>query len=344
MKRLIGLVGASLFLLLALIGCGGGLFAPSPEQYAAATATLMRANSLATVDTASNDAHSTAVFGEAQATATVASAGANATVVAFAQSAQATQTIAPIVTGRIQNQTNASNVGDWVWLGVFGFLGAAVVLVVFAFSALVRTRATMLPRSRDGQIQPVLIHSTVIDPQRMIGPTATAPQAPGWMDQLARLLEWRKTGQLPAAPEPHALLSDGGADADHYLAAAESANQATATAALMRPDQADAARKQRLEIMTKNAGPGLLGGGSSITRVVGVGDSAVDAFARAIAHDMGDHIVPAAPATVVDPALSSGVNVLPGNDTTTPRLEPTADAGAPVSDEEWAASKPVEAK
>ncbi len=342
MKRLIGLIGASLFLLLALIGCGGSLFAPSPEQYAAATATLMRAQSIANADAVQNEARATAIFGESQATATAAWAGANATVTAMAQSASATATIAPIVVGRIDNQARASNVGDWVWLGVFGTLGAAVVLLVFAFGGMVRTRGTMLPRSRDGQMQPVLIHGTVIDPQRMIGPAATAPQAPGWMDQLARLLEWRKTGQLPAAPEPHALLSDGGADADHYLAAAESANQATATAALMRPDQADAARKQRLEIMTKNAGPGLLGGGSSITRVVGVGDSAVDAFARAIAHDMGDHIVPAAPATVVDPALSSGVNVLPGNDATTPRLELTVDAGAPVSDEEWAASKPQE--
>ncbi len=335
MKRYIGLIVGSLFLVFAFAGCGGSLFAPSPEQYAAATATLMRANAIATSDSASNDARATAIFGESQATATVAWVGANATATAMAQSASATATIAPIVAGRIDNQARASNVGDWVWLGVFGFLGVAIVALAFAFSAMVRTRATMLPRARDGQMQPVLIHGTVVDPSRMIGPAMTAPQAPGWMDQLARLLKWRKTGQLPAAPEPHALLTDGGADADHYLAAAESANQATTMAAMMRPDQGDAGRKTRLEIMTKQGGGlPLFGGGASITRVVGMGDTAVDAFARAIAHDMGDRLAP--PATV---------NVLPGNDAlTTPQLEPTASDGAtvpngaPVSDEEWAAA------
>jgi len=290
----LGLTGLFV-IILVVVGLNVSSIVPSPERYAAATATILRVQNLATQDAAYVQAYQTAV----------------PTRIAEEFAAQ-----------RASDQ--AAN--DWLMGGLAMFVLVGLAVVVF-----IRSRAAIIPRGRDGQLPGVRHGNAVTDLQRAIGPTVVVQQ-PSAADRFWHLV---KHQPLPA---PHVLLTDGGADADHYLAAAESANQATTVAALMRPDQSDAERKQRLEIVTKNGGGlPLLGGGSSITRVVGVGDSAVDSFARAIAHEMGDHIVPAA---------SPAVDVLPGNDAATPRLEPTAadrmplSDDAPVSDEEWAASKP----
>jgi len=309
------------FILFALVVSTATTFCvPSPEQYAAATATVYRAQGLATANAhyntsleQANYARQTASAGEAyatatavamsaQATATAVGVSANATAAAarvaqwgtataVANSALATSTAVPIALG--VTASTAERDKTWAWIALLGGTMLLVTLFAIAFAVVswVRTRARIVPRDASGQLPAFWDErtQTLVEPSRMIGAAITLPHQPDALDALARAIQYFETGQVRALERGHVETTDGGASADHLLAAARASLAATATAAMFRPDNAERGRAQKIE-MVRQSGGGLplfdRVGETPITRVVVAGDSAI----RAIAEQLGDPI------------------------------------------------------
>lgn len=305
----VGLVG-----MLALASC------TSPESQAAATATVIRANSLATSDALnnaaleqSNAARATSAAGQAYATATAVENSARATSTSVAVSVGGTSTAIALqaqATAAIQNQiidatrtavpyqaidveTNSQTERARNWTATGGLIGlvAVAILMGLAFVSLVRTRGKLIPRGADGQLPGVLLGGVVIDPQRMLGAT-TVPQA-DYLYQVYRIAHYLGTGKVLPNPDQTPRLPDG-VDADHLLAAVSSANAATGLAALARPGADPRDIKTRVEIIKQNGGLPQLAPPPTSTRVVFQGP------VQAIAARLGDLLPDENPPTLIE--------------------------------------------
>lgn len=280
------LIASAIIVALLMISCS-----PSPENYAGATATLMKANSIQTSDALdvtwreTEQAHVNALNG---ATQTAVIAQVQATATALQVQAAATATAVPFNAVIAQTTADTQNVRTWVITGLTGGLAVASVLLALAIAATVYTRSKMLPRARDGQAQPVLIGGTVVDTQRAIGPAVTV-RNPDIVDQF-----WHIVHGQPL-PEPHVMALDAGADADHLLAAANSANAVSATSALMRPGLAPHDRSARVELTHKAGSRDPWTGqvNAPQTRVVVQGNDALQIIAQQLGDRMPKDFFPA---------------------------------------------------
>jgi len=264
----------NLTLVLVIVGAALSACAPSPEQLALARQ----------IDT-STQATATIAAINAKAQATIASGQAQATATSLMLGIQATQTAAPFnsVAVGVTTATNATK--QWA-MALLGVVGGLLVLLCAgsAAAAWLRSRAMQMPRDKSGQLPGVLEDGVVTDPQRMIGPSIALPRQPDFLWQIARAVRYLRTGLVEPVPDPSFTLTDGGADADHLLAAAQSANWTTGMASMFRPDNAERGRRDKIEILKRDAGKGLLGSGfgasSPQTRVIVQGDSAIQEIAR----------------------------------------------------------------
>lgn len=230
---------------------------PSPESFAAATATLMKAHALATLD---------ALSAETQATRQRLDTHATATAI-------------PLTLGVQAATATREAVSAWALL-FGGALGACTLIALgWACVSLVRTRAHIIPRDGSGQLPAFwdATTQTLADPSRMLGPAITLPARPDALANAARAVHYLKTGQVQPVERGRVETTDAGADADHLLAAAQASLATTATAAMFRPDNAERGRAAKIETLREGL-PWLGGhGGPSApqTRVIVTGDSAI---------------------------------------------------------------------
>lgn len=304
------LIPAALILIaLVLASCD-----PYPQDYAAATATVMHAHLIATRYAVTNSIALTAAAGEANATATAVAVRAQGTSTAAAVEVQATSTAiaasamqtaeaARIIIEATQTaapynaalaSTNARTEMAVEWAGVAALMAGLALcgMVGLAFVAWLQTRARIVRPGPTGQMPMIWDGHTLVEPNRMIGPAATTPAQADWLIEIARAVHFLRTGKaLPPQQAQPALLADGGADADHLLEAARLAEAAATASAIFQPDNAEQGRRAKIELIKKGDSNvlGLLGGpGSSVptTRIVVTGDSAIEAIAR----QLGDHL------------------------------------------------------
>jgi len=274
------------FVAFVLVACDTS---PRPEEIARADRIRNVTEATITAAAISARAKETAAAGEAIATATAVAWQAKATDTAWLLSIQATQTAVPNqdYINSVQNSNMAAR--QWAISVVLVFFGSiAFVSAGFAGAAWLRTRSKIVPRGADGQLPGVLVGRTLTDPSRQIGPAVTTPPEPGVLWNVARAIRYIKTGDLLPIPESRVQLTDGGADADHYLEAARVAGAVGIASATFRPDNAESGRKQKIELVKQ--GGGLLGAVASApqTRVVIAGDSAIEQIAR----QLGDRLPP----------------------------------------------------
>ncbi len=266
---------ALLIIILVVIGLNISSIVPSPERYAAATATILRAQNLATQDAAYVQAYQTAV----------------PTRIAEELAAQSAS-------------EQAAN--DWCIGGLAMFVLVGLAVVVF-----IHSRSALVPRGKDGQLPGVRQGDAVTDMQRAIGPVV-AVQNPSAVDQFWHLVKHKP---LPA---PRITTSDAGADADHLLAIAQSANTVSATAAMFQGITSNADRKARVEL-TRREGTrdpstalrmypwsGQLT--PATVRIVANGDDAIEIIAQ--------HIGDALPASVETKAIEPPRTVMPDEELT----------------------------
>jgi len=288
MRKTFAALGALAFALgLCLISCN-----PSPESLAAATATLMKANAIATTDALAYETQATRARMETHATATAI----------------------PLHLGVTSATASRDSVG--VWFVLLGASLAALVVIAlgWAFVRMTNTRAGIVPRDASGQLPAFWNEQTqtLADPSRMIGPAITMPARADALANVARAVHYLKTGEVLALERGHVETTDAGADSDHLLAAAQASLAATAMAAMFRPDNAESGRGAKIELLRKD-GLQLPGGRGALTapqtRVIVTGDSAI----RTIAEQLGDRIPLPAPAQppMIDAAPSTIAAVPP---------------------------------
>lgn len=307
--------GVCLFML-CVTSCG---LLASPESQAAATATVIRANSMATSDALnngalaqSNAARATSAAGQAYATATAVENSSRATSTSVAVSVwgtstaiavqaqgtaavqnqiiAATQTAVPYQAISVETNSQTERARGWTLTAAFAMLILIATLCGLAFAALIRTRAQLIPRHSSGQLPGVLRGGVITDPQRMIGPT-TVPQT-DYLYALSRVIHYLETGTVLPAQPTTPLLPEG-VDADHLLVAGQSANVATGLAALAQPGANPHDVKARLEIVKGGALP-QLSPPPTTTRVVFQGP------VQAIAARLGDLLPSDQPTALID--------------------------------------------
>jgi|GEM_PF-1099805 len=285
MRKTFAALGALAFALgLCIISCAAPT--PSPESLAAATATLMKANAIATTDALTYETQATRASLETRATATAI----------------------PLHLGVTSATASRDSVG--VWFILFGASLAALVVIALglAFVRMANTRAGIVPRDASGQLPAFWNESTqtLADPSRMVGSAITMPARADALANVARAVHYLKTGEVLQLERGHVETTDAGADSDHLLAAAQSSLAATAMAAMFRPDNAKSGRESKIELLHKQGLP-LPGGRGALTapqtRVIVTGDSAI----RAIAEQLGDRLPLPAPAQppMIDAAPST---------------------------------------
>ena len=235
------IVGFLIFFIVALNIRG---IVPQPENYAAATATVMRAQVEATRFTI-----------ETSATATVAAAYA-----------EAQQTAIPT---RVETDVRESQTRAW------GLAGGIAIALLFslALTTWMQTRAKIIPRDQTGQLPAILDGHTVAVPSRSLGAGFTMAHSRGRFWQILH------RGQSPDVPMQ---VSDGNADADHYLAIAQADQQTAAAAALMRPGNTRQDRSGRLELIKKEGTSDVWGRPLTApqTRVIANGNDAIEIIAK----------------------------------------------------------------
>jgi hypothetical protein len=169
----------------------------------------------------------------------------------MAQQAAATATVLPYV-----NQVASAEAGSKsanLALGVIGLGMFMVILFALGWAAQywlsTQARTVRTPTGvliRDG--------NTWIDPARQIGPAVTVQ---GGGDALWTVERWRHyilTGEALPPMSPRVALTDGGAGAEHYLAAAEAAERTKGLEAMFRKP-GDVTPKARLQIAQGHGNP-----------------------------------------------------------------------------------------
>jgi hypothetical protein len=288
-----------------ILGCIGAMLlmscAPSPESYASATATILRASNIATQDAQANSAVATAKAGESYATATAVALSVQATSTSITWQARATETFwqvsvdatatavpfnAPLAVTRTQT-TQANQ-----WLGVLMGLAflVGVVMLVISINLFIRNRAAQIPRDATGQLPMVYRDGVFVDPARMIGPALVMPQNPGLLWNIRRLIVYARTGHLEALPPPHLTLTDANASPDQLLAAAQSAQLTAGIAAMFQPGISTDERMARLQVADRAVRQNLPLAPTTpnipTPRVIVQGNDAIEAIARV----MGDRL------------------------------------------------------
>ena len=235
------ILGFAIFFVVALNIRG---IVPQPENYAAATATVMRAQVEATRYTI-----------ETSATATVAAAYV-----------EAQQTAVPT---RVETDVREAQTRAW------GLAGGIAVALLFGLAVVtwMQTRAKIIPRDKTGQLPAILDGRTVAVPSRSLGAGFTMAHNRGWFWQILH------RGQSPDMPMQ---VSDGNADADHYLDVAQADQQTAGIAALMRPGNTRPDRSGRLELIKKEGTSDVWGRQLTApqTRVIANGNDAIEIIAK----------------------------------------------------------------
>jgi hypothetical protein len=282
--------------LMLLLSC-----APSPESFAAATATVLRASNIATQDAQANNAVATAKAGESYATATAVAVSVQATNTAIAWQVRATETYwqvsvdatataVPHNAGLVATRTQTTQASQW--LGVLTGLALLVVVVLLALSInlFVRNRAAQIPRNAAGQLPAFFQNGVLTDPARMIGPSIILPPHPGLLWNIRRFVTYARTGQLEALPAPHVTLTDANASPDQLLAVAQSAQLTAGIAAMFQPGISADERMERLHVAERAARQNLPLAPTTPSiptpRVIVQGNDAIETIARV----MGDRL------------------------------------------------------
>ncbi len=246
---------------------------PKPEQYAAATATVQRA-----IDESERYKKET-----------------QATVTYLNERMKALPTQIP---SEIESQNRTAQAISWFVTGGVG----VVLLIGLAIAMFVYIRGQFVPRGKDGQMPVRAIGNATVDMHRAVGP-AVAVQQPGVADRF-----WHIVRHTPL-PESKIVTSDKNADASQLLAAVQSANAVSATAAMFQPGVSNVDRKSRVELTRKEGMADPWGRQLSppSVRIVANGDDAIEIIARHI----GDALPPAQPARMIEsPAPLDGEEVL----------------------------------
>lgn len=249
---------------------------PSPEQYAAATATVLRAYARATAEAYYNEslaqanyARQTASAGEAFATATAVAVSAEATRTAVALSAQATaaaaqwqlqatatpwaiaiqatRTAVPYDATLIATRTETENAKAWLGVGAFALILVSVALIVTAIRAILIRESKTIRRDKSGQLPVLLQDGAVTNPARMLGSTVVVRADP--LTQLARVVTWLRTGTLPPPGAPLITETDHGASPEQLLDVARAELTATGLAAMFQPGLPSDERRERIRQM-----------------------------------------------------------------------------------------------
>jgi len=309
-----------------LVGLIGLLFvgacSPSPEQYAAATATVMRAQNVATQDAYFAQATATVVAINSRATATAVAINARATETAVVWQAQATavhwdiavqatRTAVPYDAALVATRTDTENTKAWLgvisWVAVLGFGG----LIILALRAIMMREARTIRRDTSGQLPVLMQEGVITNPARMLGSTVVAPRRdPLW--HIYRAVRWLRTGELPALPAPQVVETDHGASPEHLLEVAREELRATAVAAMFQRGVSNADRRERIQLVQETGG--ALGTTQPIpqrTQIVANGSDAVSIIMRMIRPQLPSTPPPALP-DATDPALPAAFKEVDG--------------------------------
>ena len=257
----------------------------SPESQAAAAATVIKANSMATADAlnnsrladsnaaaatsaayqhfatvtavaASNQGTQTAIANSAIATtaaisisvsATQAANLFQATATAKAQefAVEATQTAVPFNAGIVETNSNNTKLRDSILS--LAFLGGVIVvgLIALALAALIRREAGTLHRDASGQLPAYVQNGQVIDPGTAVVPVSGLSQE-DWLTTLWRIYQWARTGKLPA-PQTTQVGNDALTDPAQLIEAKRLAVMPTTAAATFQPGMNREERQERIE-------------------------------------------------------------------------------------------------
>lgn len=217
MKQLFALMVGCVFALgiIALLMNLRGL-APTPEQYAAATATAQRAAD-----------ESVRYQIETQATATY-----------VAKRIEALPTQIPT---ELDTENRNKQTASWWFAGI----AISIVALLLVIVGVVRLQGQFVSRGEDGQAKIRAVGNTTVDTQAMIGP-AVSVQEPDASDQF-----WHAVIGKPL-PAPKIVTSDAGASSAHLLIARQSANQTTGISALMRGGLSEREREKRIKIVRED--------------------------------------------------------------------------------------------
>lgn len=247
---------------------------PSPESYAAATATVMRAQSVATQDALSAQATATAAQWHANGTATAIAWQAQATAVHWNIAVDATRTAVPYDAALVATRTDTEN--SKAWLGVLTGVAALGLgaLILLAFRAILLREAKTIRRDKSGQLPVLIQEGAITNPARMLGSTVVAPRRDP-LGQLARVVEWMRTGTLPQLPAPQIVETDHGASPDHLLEVARAELTATGVAAMFQPGVAPNDRHERIRLVQEASGVAPQPAPSHRTQIVANGADAV---------------------------------------------------------------------
>ncbi len=287
-----GLAGIVLAALLA-VSCQ-----PSPEQYAAATATLMAAQSedrlrilavtgeaerLATREASDLMVRLTSAAAEVQAKQTQVAVAVfatvsivNATATANTQMAQATATAVPHQAGLAHAEATSDVFKGWA-VAIVLAAGGSVALVRIAWhtGSLLKREAMTVRRDALGNA-PVLVDGhQVRNPDLMVTPALTSERQADWLWQLYRLWRMARAGEVLQNPGWTVQKNDEGVLPDSYAQLAERNAQSRTMAAAMRPELNAQKKRERVRLLQKGQrGPAGLLGAPSVEVIADTDDAA----------------------------------------------------------------------
>lgn len=292
----LGELAMVVFVLLLAASC-----APTPEEYAAATATLMAASNndanerlkySLTVVAATESARYAPTLQALQVSGTASAIHAqqtqvavavfatvsivNATATANQQMAQATATAVPHQAGLAHAEATTD---------AFKWWAAAVILIAGGSAALVRLswhvgsllkREAMTVRRDALGNAPVLVDGNQVrNPDLMVTPALTSERQADWLWQLYRLWRLMRAGEVLQNPGWTVQKNDEGVLPDSYAALAERNAQSRTMAAAMRPELNAQKKQERVRLLQKGQrGPAGLLGAPSVEVIANTDDAA----------------------------------------------------------------------
>jgi len=290
-----GLVALSFILLLAS-SC-----APTPEEYAAATATLMAASNndanerlkySLTVVAATESARYAPTLQALQVSGTASAIHAqqtqaavavfatvsmvNATATANQQMAQATATAVPHQAG-LAHAGATTNTFKWWAIAVILIAGGCAALVRIGWHAggLLKREAMTVRRDALGNAPVLVDGNQVRNPDLMVTPALTSERQADWLWQLYRLWRMMRAGEVLQNPGWTVQRNDEGVLSDSYAALAERNAAARTMAAAMRPELNAQKKQERVRLLQKGQrGPAGLLGAPSVEVIADTDDAA----------------------------------------------------------------------
>jgi hypothetical protein len=291
-----GGLAAMMLIMLMAVSCG-----PTPEQYAAATATLMAAQiedanerlrySL-TVAAATESALYAPTVQALQVSGTVTALNVEQTRVAVAmtgtvsimqatlvsvyQEAAATATAAPHQAGKSHAEAT-TNAFKWWAVAVILIAGGSAALVRLAWhtGSLLKREAMTVRRDALGNAPLLVDGNRITNPDVMVTPVLTTERQADWLWQLYRLWRLARSGEVLRNPGWTVEKNDEGVLPESYAALAERNAAARTMAAAMRPELDAKKKQERVRLLQKGQrGPAGLLGAPSVEVIANTEDAA----------------------------------------------------------------------